>query len=349
MKVLNECGKSVKLFVELRQNGGCKVPGFWFFDGKKLVASADRLGPACMVAPGTIAVSASGRQWMAVGGDSENGAAGWSFVSPCVEQPPVEGEAVQFNNNPKSLKIRAKLDTYLEYFRSVKGYMPRSVVLRSEQLMTVGALPGQLYKHVRPISIPEREMGYLELGQIKQILQEIRQGSKNPHVYLVTRLSLETGARWSEAEGLTLARLKPYRVTYDQTKSGKKRSVPISKAFYLELKEHLEEWGSFGTSTISAFRRAVDRTGIQLPDGQCAHILRHTFASHFMMNGGNILALQKILGHSSIAMTMRYAHLAPDHLEEAVTLNPMCSVDVSLTPEEKTEGQKRKKPLKSGA
>jgi integrase len=75
------------------------------------------------------------------------------------------------------------------------------------------------------------------LEQIKQILQEIRERSKNPHVLLVTRLSLETGARWSEAEGLTLARLKPNRVTYDQTKSGKKRSVPISKELYKELNE----------------------------------------------------------------------------------------------------------------
>ncbi len=149
MRVLNECGKSVKLFVELRQNGGCQVPGFWFFDGKRLVASADRLGPACMVAPGTVAVSASGRQWMAVGGDHVNGAAGWSFVSPYAEQPPVKGEAVHFNDNPKSLKIRAKLDSYLAYFQSVKGHLPRSVVLRSEQLSTVGALPGQFYKGVR--------------------------------------------------------------------------------------------------------------------------------------------------------------------------------------------------------
>lgn len=51
--------------------------------------------------------------------------------------------------------------------------------------------------------------------------------------------------------------------------------------------------------------------------------MRRTFASHFMINGGNILALQKILGHSSLAMTMRYAHLAPDHLIEARNLNPL--------------------------
>jgi len=41
------------------------------------------------------------------------------------------------------------------------------------------------------------------------------------------------------------------------------------------------------------------------------------------MNGGNILTLQKILGHSTIIMTMRYAHLAPEHLKDAERLNPL--------------------------
>lgn len=42
-----------------------------------------------------------------------------------------------------------------------------------------------------------------------------------------------------------------------------------------------------------------------------------------MMNGGNILVLQRVLGHTDIKMTMRYAHFAPDHLEDAVKLNPL--------------------------
>ncbi len=42
-----------------------------------------------------------------------------------------------------------------------------------------------------------------------------------------------------------------------------------------------------------------------------------------MMNGGNILVLQQILGHQSITMTMRYAHFASDQLEEAIKLNPL--------------------------
>jgi len=64
-------------------------------------------------------------------------------------------------------------------------------------------------------------------------------------------------------------------------------------------------------------------TTIQLIEGQKTHVLRHTFASHFMMNGGNILVLQRILGHANIRETMKYAHFAPDHLEEAAALNPL--------------------------
>jgi site-specific recombinase XerD len=42
-----------------------------------------------------------------------------------------------------------------------------------------------------------------------------------------------------------------------------------------------------------------------------------------MMNGGNILTLQRILGHANVTMTMRYAHFSPDHLQEAKKLNPL--------------------------
>jgi site-specific recombinase XerD len=53
-----------------------------------------------------------------------------------------------------------------------------------------------------------------------------------------------------------------------------------------------------------------------------AHILRHTFASHFVMRGGDLPSLKKILGHAKIEMTMRYAHLAPDYLKKSIeTMN----------------------------
>ena len=43
------------------------------------------------------------------------------------------------------------------------------------------------------------------------------------------------------------------------------------------------------------------------------HDLRHTFASHYIMNGGDMLSLKEILGHSNMRMVERYAHLASAH------------------------------------
>lgn len=45
------------------------------------------------------------------------------------------------------------------------------------------------------------------------------------------------------------------------------------------------------------------------------------------MNGGNILVLQRILGHTDIKVTMRYEHFAPDPLAEAMLLNPLFRVE----------------------
>lgn len=71
----------------------------------------------------------------------------------------------------------------------------------------------------------------------------------------------------------------------------------------------------------------VKRCNIELPRGQCTHVLRHTFASHFMMNGGNILALKEILRHTSLNMTMRYANLSPECLQDAANLNPLANIN----------------------
>ena len=65
----------------------------------------------------------------------------------------------------------------------------------------------------------------------------------------------------------------------------------------------------------AAYRRA----GIS-DIGQPTHVLRHTFASHFVMRGGSIPVLQKLLGHKNISMTMRYAHLSPEHKRQSVNL-----------------------------
>ena len=69
-------------------------------------------------------------------------------------------------------------------------------------------------------------------------------------------------------------------------------------------------------SLRKAYENAVSNAKL---DDVNFHTLRHTFASWAVMRGVSLKELQELLGHSSLAMTMRYAHLAPERLRSAVT------------------------------
>ncbi len=182
--------------------------------------------------------------------------------------------------------------------------------------------------NLRQFRVQQTELSYLTLDQIATLLQALRQ-SRNPHVTLISKICLATGARWSEAEELRSTQVKNGLIEYARTKSGKTRAVPINEQLEAEILAHAETHSTVGRIfgySISAFREGVERAALTLPDGQMTHVLRHTFASHFMMNGGNILTLQRILGHANVTMTMRYAHLSPEHLQEAKSLNPLAAL-----------------------
>lgn len=143
----------------------------------------------------------------------------------------------------------------------------------------------------------------------------------------VVKICLSTAARWREAANLTRSEVTKYRITFVRTKGKKNRSIPISKELYEEIIS-LDGF-KFFTDSYFQFLAVMGRTSIVLPRGQLTHVLRHTFAAHFMMSGGNILALQKILGHHDIKMTMCYAHLAPDYLDPALKFNPLTTMSVA--------------------
>src|SRR5258705_5339429 len=81
----------------------------------------------------------------------------------------------------------------------------------------------------------------------------------------------------------------------------------------------LDEKGRrFNAKKLNAeIRKACKRARIR--EITC-HTLRHTFASHLVMAGASLKAIQELLGHSNIQMTMRYAHLTPSSLRQTVKL-----------------------------
>lgn len=177
------------------------------------------------------------------------------------------------------------------------------------------------FARLKFLKLQERLLSYLSADQIRVLLDALDARATSPHPPMIARVCLATGARWGEAQALSPDRLRGNSVVFANTKSKRVRSVPISASLAKALRDHWRMHGPF-TRCMETFRRVLLSSSITLPPGQASHVLRHTFASHFVMRGGNILVLQKILGHASLTMTMRYAHLSPDHLQEAVELNP---------------------------
>jgi integrase len=181
---------------------------------------------------------------------------------------------------------------------------------------------------LRQFKVQQQELSFLDDASIRTLLFELR-ASRNSGVELIAVICLSTGARWSEAERLTRSQVRNGQIQFARTKSGRTRSVPIDDLLLARISAYADKHGRglrIFSSAFSAFREAVERAALNLPSGQLTHVLRHTFASHFMMNGGNILTLQRILGHSNLTMTMRYAHLSPEHLQEAKRLNPLAKM-----------------------
>jgi integrase len=163
---------------------------------------------------------------------------------------------------------------------------------------------------------PQGRVRWLEPDEESRLIAACR-ASVLPHLADLVSVALETGMRRSEAEGLTWDRVDLSRgvLRLEITKSGRRREVPMRQRVYdvLASRPGVRQgrvWREGSTRT--SFEAAVEAAKLDAPFR--FHDCRHHFASWFMMRGGSLLALQKILGHASLAMTMRYAHLSPEHL-----------------------------------
>jgi len=150
------------------------------------------------------------------------------------------------------------------------------------------------------------------------------------HLHPMALLTLNTGLRRGESFQLRWTDIDFLRreivVRGDYAKSGKTRYLPLNDEAFTTLRHwrsvvNSTEWvfpncnGGPLTSIKSSWKRVLQSAAIS--DFRW-HDLRHHFASSLVMKGVDLNTVRELLGHSDLSMTLRYAHLSPEHKAEAV-------------------------------
>lgn len=205
----------------------------------------------------------------------------------------------------------------------------------------------QTLKRIRKAKLLEennRRLRYLSKEECYTLIN-----SCDNHLRPIVITALHTGMRKGEIlnlkreENLDLKHGAYGFILLKDTKNGERREIPINKS----LREALDgliprldvpyvfydpatgkPYKDIKRSFNSACRRA------RIKDFHF-HDLRHTFASHLVMEGQDITTVKELLGHKTLAMTMRYAHLSPSHKAKAVQV-----LDSIFNGNEKSTAQK---------
>lgn len=229
---------------------------------------------------------------------------------------------------------------------SAEDYAPYSIVGTLSTLSRMFVW-GRKQGHINcanPVQGCERpraqaSLDYFSKEEVGNLLAHAEEHASDLHPMIAT--AIYTGMRKGELYGLRWRdvhqeanRIDVMRSYTLAPKSGKARHLPM----HPELARILKQWRERCPKTDDGLVFPVDdgegpRMGTNfdtrgfddvLRGAECHvpekawHCTRHTFASHFMMSGGNILTLQKLLGHSTLTMTLVYAHLARDFMAAEV-------------------------------
>ena len=195
---------------------------------------------------------------------------------------------------------------------------------------------------------PQGRLRFLSDGEISRLHETMA-----PEDWPVVAFALETGLRQSEQfqarwEWVDLER---GIFTVPHSKSGRTRHVPLSEGAMTILRS-LSSWLTSPYLFPSPLNSGQARDGrafmvkFYLPalknagiEGVTWHTIRHTFASRLVMRAVDLRTVQELLGHSTITMTMRYAHLSPEHLREAVNRATLGKIGVGTVTKTVTDAE----------
>ncbi len=222
--------------------------------------------------------------------------------------------------------------TAVRHFNVMHHMMEKAATIWSKDT-GIDRNPADQVEVARPNDQRERYLSAEEIKSLKAALdlKLYRKGTREINqtfyrLWLIVLVALTTGMRiaeifalrWSDllsGEGLIAVRA--------QLKRGKVRYVPLTKELAVELRKYPAvigedrifppKRGAKGQRqrVEGSFETVLSLAGIT--DFRF-HDLRHTFASWYMMNGGDLYELAKILGHANIKMTERYAKLGREHM-----------------------------------
>ncbi|MBN1971882.1 MAG: tyrosine-type recombinase/integrase [Candidatus Delongbacteria bacterium] len=154
---------------------------------------------------------------------------------------------------------------------------------------------------------------------------------------LIFELFYSTGLRVSEARELYIDVVLKSDLIKVKGKGGKIRLVPISKKVSIAIKEYekfrdeiLNERGKDTEFLFISFRgdhltvRQIQNivkkgfSNLSKITKKSPHILRHSFATHLLNNGADLVSVKDLLGHSSLSTTQIYTHLSVEKIREVL-------------------------------
>ena len=192
-----------------------------------------------------------------------------------------------------------------------------------------GWLEANPLNKIRKLKEPRGRIRFLSDEERKRLLTACHE-SNTPHLYLIVILCLSTGARKMEIMNLTWDDVDFNRnvITLHETKNGERRLLPLVHKARALLLEHSKirnlESNLLFPSKHNANKpidiRAAWEAALKQADitDFRFHDLRHSAASYLAMNGASLAEIAEVLGHKTLQMVKRYAHLSEAHTAKVV-------------------------------